>query len=38
MPAGLCCTMMRAPDDGARVISPSARTASSANQRKNSAA
>jgi len=38
MPAGLRCTTKRAPDEGARVMKPSARTASSANQRKNSAA
>ena len=37
-PAGLCCTRMRAPDDGARESSPRLRTASSAYQRKNSAA
>ncbi len=37
-PAGLCCTTMRAPDAGAREKLPIARTASSAFQRKNSAA
>ncbi len=37
-PAGLCCTTMRAPEAGARETSPMARTASSAYQRKNSAA
>src|SRR5258708_6966049 len=38
MPAGLWCTKMRAPEDGARETSPILRTASSAYQRKNSAA
>ena len=38
MPAGLCCTKIRAPDEGARDTSPRFRTASSAYQRKNSAA
>src|SRR5215472_18962847 len=37
-PAGRCWTKMRAPDDGARETSPMLRTASSAYQRKNSAA
>ncbi len=37
-PAGLCCTRMRAPDAGARDALPRLRTASSAFQRKNSAA
>ncbi len=37
-PAGLCCTTMRAPEAGARDTSPILRTASSAYQRKNSAA
>ena len=36
--AGRWCTKMRAPDDGARDTSPMLRTASSADQRKNSAA
>ena len=38
MPAGLCCTRMRAPEAGARDSWPMLRTASSAYQRKNSAA
>src|SRR5437016_5507450 len=38
MPAGLCWTTMRAPDVGARDSAPIPRTASSAYQRKNSAA
>ena len=38
MPAGLWCTRMRAPDAGATEFCPMLRTASSANQRKNSAA
>jgi hypothetical protein len=38
MPAGLWCTKMRAPEAGARDTSPTLRTASSAYQRKNSAA
>ncbi len=38
MPAGLCCTKMRAPVDGPSVFEPILRTASSAYQRKNSAA
>ena len=38
MPAGLCCTTMRAPEAGAIEIWPILRTASSAYQRKNSAA
>ena len=37
-PAGLCCTRMRAPVEGARDTSPMLRGASSAYQRKNSAA
>ena len=37
-PAGLCCTKMRAPEDGAIDTWPLLRTASSAYQRKNSAA
>ena len=36
-PAGACRTMIRAPELGACPICPSIRTASSANQRKNSA-
>ena len=38
MPAGLCCATMRAPEAGALEIWPILRTASSAYQRKNSAA
>jgi len=38
MPAGLWCTKMRAPVDGATEFVPTLRTASSAYQRKNSAA
>ena len=38
MPAGLWCTNIRAPDAGATEFCPMLRTASSANQRKNSAA
>ena len=38
MPAGLCCTRMRAPEAGAMQSWPRLRTASSAFQRKNSAA
>ena len=38
MPAGLCCATMRAPEAGAIEIWPMLRTASSAYQRKNSAA
>jgi len=37
-PAGLCCTTMRKPEDGPCDIWPRLRTASSAFQRKNSAA
>ena len=37
-PTGWCCTRIRLVPDGAVVIMPSIRTASSANQRKNSAA
>ena len=38
MPAGLCWTRIRAPVEGARETSPMLRGASSAYQRKNSAA
>src|SRR6185503_8704284 len=38
IPAGLWCTKMRAPDDGAMPLTPRLRTPSSAYQRKNSAA
>ena len=38
MPAGLCCATMRAPEAGAIEMLPRLRTASSAYQRKNSAA
>src|SRR6185503_11986322 len=38
IPAGLCCATMRAPEAGAVEIWPMLRTASSAYQRKNSAA